>query len=174
MTSASTAASGETVPAETVPPETVSAEVYQELLRFYSRQMQLMDDGAADDWAATFTEDGVFEQNVVPEPWRGRREIATRMRAAAARVAASQLTRRHWIGMVSAQPRGGHGADEVATRYYAVVFDTPRGGTATVHLSTLAEDVLVRAHGSWLVAHRRVLHDGTAWPPRFEPAADPR
>ncbi|WP_406632006.1 nuclear transport factor 2 family protein [Amycolatopsis sp. WGS_07] len=137
---------------------TVDPAVYAELQQFYSAQMQLLDDGAAEEWARTFTPDGVFEQNVLPQPWKGRDEIAAKMRAAVEKVAAKQLDRRHWIGMVTARP-DGPGA--VRTRYYATVVQTPAGGSAEVHLSTRAEDVLVRSGGSWLVEHRSVWHDGS-------------
>ncbi|WP_208719788.1 nuclear transport factor 2 family protein [Amycolatopsis circi] len=138
---------------------TVDATVYAELQQFYAGQMQLLDDGAADEWARTFTLDGVFEQNVLPRPWRGRDEIAAKMRAAVGKVAAQQLDRRHWIGMVTARLAG---PDVVHTRYYATVVQTRKGGSAELHLSTCAEDVLVRDGGSWLVEHRSVRHDGTA------------
>jgi uncharacterized protein (TIGR02246 family) len=139
-------------------PAYLDAARYHEIQQFYARQMQLLDDGDGAAWAETFTEDGVFAQNVKPEPWRGREQIAQRMTAGLARVAERGLTRRHWFGMITGYAEDG----VVHTRYYATVYETPRGGQATVYLSTLCEDVLVRQDGQWLVRHRLVSHDGVA------------
>ncbi|WP_234425673.1 nuclear transport factor 2 family protein, partial [Streptomyces kebangsaanensis] len=69
-------------PVETARPlRPASLEIQAEVQDFYARQMRLLDEGRAEEWAETFTEDGVFEQNVKPEPWRGRAEIVARMRA---------------------------------------------------------------------------------------------
>ncbi|WP_312018676.1 nuclear transport factor 2 family protein [Streptomyces sp. I05A-00742] len=148
-----------TQPAVTAPaPTPVSGADYQEIQHFYARQMRLLDLGEAEAWAETFTEDGVFEQNVSPQPVRGRAAIATGMRAGLDRLAGTGLVRRHWIGMVAADV---HEDGTVRSHYYATVFETTKGGTPQVHLSTTAEDVLVRRDGGgWLVAHRTVRHDG--------------
>ncbi|MEW2237233.1 nuclear transport factor 2 family protein, partial [Streptomyces sp. NPDC024062] len=37
-----------------------TAGLHGEITHFYARQMQALDDGRTDDWARTFTEDGVF------------------------------------------------------------------------------------------------------------------
>jgi ribosome-associated toxin RatA of RatAB toxin-antitoxin module/3-phenylpropionate/cinnamic acid dioxygenase small subunit len=134
------------------------AGLYHQVQQFYADQMGLLDAGDAENWAKTFTEDGVFAQNVKPEPWRGRTEIGTRMRAGVDRVTARGLTRRHWFGMLSVTPQDD---GSVRTRYYATVFETPKGGQAKVYLSTTGTDLLVRSAGGWLVAHRLVTHDGT-------------
>ncbi|GAB3795659.1 nuclear transport factor 2 family protein [Micromonospora zhanjiangensis] len=138
-------------------PALLDAERYHQIQQFYATQMQLLDDGAAAAWAGTFTEDGVFAQNVKPEPWRGRAQITERMTVGLARVAASGLVRRHWFGMLAARPDG---PDLVRTRYYAVVYQTPWGGRAEVYLSTMCEDELVRTDEGWLVRYRMVAHDG--------------
>jgi 3-phenylpropionate/cinnamic acid dioxygenase small subunit len=137
----------------------LDGERYQQIQQFYARQMQLLDNGAGKEWADTFTEEGVFEQNVKPEPWRGREEIARRMTAGLAKVAERRLTRRHWFGMLAAAP-GKDGT--VETRYYAAVYETPEGGSASLYLSTVCEDVLVWEKDRWLVQYRWVAHDGAA------------
>lgn len=141
----------------TVQSNAVSAEQYAEILQFYARHVWLLDEGRAEEWADQFTPDGEFGQNVKPEPRRGRRAIAESMRRGMASLAARGITRRHWFGMVVAEPEPD-GA--VRTRYYAVVFETPRGGEARVYLSTTAEDVLEKRDGGWLVRRRLVSHDG--------------
>ncbi|MFI6442586.1 SRPBCC family protein [Streptomyces sp. NPDC050759] len=144
---------------ETALPEHLDAERYQQIQQFYARQMQMLDDGDGHGWAQTFTEDGVFAQNVKPDPWKGRDQIGARMSAGLARVAERGLTRRHWFGMVAAAPAEN---GTVKTRYYATVYETPKGGKASLYLSTLGEDVLVQQDGHWLVRHRWVAHDGAA------------
>lgn len=131
--------------------------VYQEIQQFYAHQMQLLDGGAAEEWAETFTADGVFAQNVKPEPWRGRSEIAARLRTGLSRLAGRGMTRRHWFGMVDVTVVDH---DAVETRYYTTVFETPAGGPPSICLSALCEDVLVYEDGRWLVRYRLVSHDG--------------
>jgi hypothetical protein len=143
----------------TVKGSSIPAEDYAEILDFYARHVRLLDNYRAEEFADQFTEDAVFGQNVKPEPKRGRDAIATSMRRGMDRLAERGVVRRHWFGMVSAEP-----ADDgaVRTSYYAVVFETPPGGgTPSVYLSTTAEDVLVRESGRWLVRSRNVVHDGT-------------
>ncbi|MBD0741855.1 nuclear transport factor 2 family protein [Streptomyces sp. CBMA152] len=140
----------------------VSAESYAQILQFYAHHMQLLDGGDAEGWADGFTEDGVFAQNVKPEPWSGRSFIATSMRRGIDRLAARDVQRRHWFSMVVATPGTPGAGDEEAVRttYYAVVFETPRGGKASVYLSTTGADLLVRRDGQWLIKHRDIFHDG--------------
>jgi len=139
----------------------VGVETYAQILQFYAQHVQLLDGGFAEEWAEQFTEDGVFTQNVKPEPKRGRAAIAAGMRRGVDRIAASGVTRRHWFGMVVADRLPD---ESVRTRYYALVFETPRGGRASVYLSTTGEDVLVRQDDRWLIRSRLVTHDGTTDP----------
>jgi 3-phenylpropionate/cinnamic acid dioxygenase small subunit len=138
----------------------VNAETYSQILQFYARHVQLLDEGFAEEWAEQFTDDGVFSQNVKPEPKRGRAAIAAGMRRGVDRVAAAGVTRRHWFGMVVADPEPDETDEAVRTHYYALVFETPRGGRASVYLSTTGEDVLVRRDDRWLIRSRLVTHDG--------------
>lgn len=134
------------------------AEIYYQVQQFYSVQMRLLDSGDAEAWAGTFTEDGVFHQNVDPEPLRGRPAIIA---AAARRIEAIRsdgLTRRHWLGMLEVRPQPD---GTVRTHYYAIAMATPAGGKLEVYVSTVNEDHLVAgADGGWLVEHRTVVHDG--------------
>ncbi len=132
------------------------AGLYQQVQQFYAQQMFLLDSGRVDEWAATFTEDGVFAANAHPEPAAGRAVIAEAARRATEDYAARGVQRRHWLGMVSVEPRG-EGA--VFARCYALVIETPRGGQAAIRVSTLCEDLLVDQDGGWLVQDRRVTRD---------------
>jgi 3-phenylpropionate/cinnamic acid dioxygenase small subunit len=135
----------------------VDAQTYAEIVQFYSHHMQLLDNAEAEEWADGFTEDGVFAQNVKPEPTRGRDTIAASMRRGVDRLKSREVVRRHWLSMVVAERLD---PDSVRTRYYAVVFETPVGGKASVYLSTTGEDTLVREDGRWRIKYREINHDG--------------
>lgn len=144
-----------TAPSDT---QTVSHLDYAAIIQFYAGHAQLLDAGRAEEWAEQFTEDGTFAQNVRPGVKQGRADIAAGMRKGIDALATRGLTRRHWFGMVAAEPVE---PDVVRTRYYAVVFETPRGGEPRLYLSTTAEDVLERDGDGWLVRSRYITHDGT-------------
>ncbi|MFJ6523254.1 nuclear transport factor 2 family protein [Streptomyces filamentosus] len=141
------------------PARPASWQVQAEVQDFYARQMRLLDEGRAEEWAETFTEDGVFTQNVKPEPWRGRAEIAARMRVGLDRLAARPVTRRHWLGMLIVDE--GEEPGTWRCRFYALVFEIPDGGDPRPHLSAPGEDLLVRGEdGRLRIRHRLVEHDG--------------
>nr|WP_267889361.1 nuclear transport factor 2 family protein [Streptomyces sp. NBRC 110035] len=131
--------------------------MYVSVQRFYAEQMRLLDEGRAEEWAATFTEDGVFGQNSGAEPVRGRTAISAAVRANQARLAADPQQRRHVFAMLTVDP-AADGA--VRARSYAQVLVTPPGGPTVLHLSAVCEDELVPAAGGWAVRHRQVDHDG--------------
>ncbi|MEV4510287.1 nuclear transport factor 2 family protein [Dactylosporangium sp. NPDC049525] len=138
----------------------VDTGLYQRVQQFYAVQMRLLDEGRAEEWAATFTEDGEFGQDRRPEPRRGRAEIGGRLRTAADALAARGVLRRHWLGMLAVDPQPD---GTVLTRYYALVIETPQGGPSALHLSTAVDDVLVPDGDAFLVRRRYVVHDG--WTP---------
>ncbi|MFD4536108.1 nuclear transport factor 2 family protein [Kitasatospora sp. NPDC058397] len=134
----------------------MTESLYEEVQHFYGRQMRHLDEGEVTQWAATFTEDGVFAANARPHPQEGRGSIERGAHEAAARLAAAGVQHRHWLGMleVAEQPDG-----TVLARTYALIIATPKGGAATVHLSTSCEDRLVRVAGELKVRHRQVCRD---------------
>ncbi|MCD0485158.1 nuclear transport factor 2 family protein [Streptacidiphilus sp. ASG 303] len=138
------------------PPVADTAGLYQQVQQFYAQQMQLLDSGRAEEWAETFTEDGVFAANAHPQPARGRATIAAAVRAASDEYAAKGVQRRHWLGMVSLEQCA---EDDLHARCYALVIETPRGGQSVIRASTLCEDRLVRRDGRWLVEERQVTRD---------------
>lgn len=128
-----------------------------DIQHFYARQMQELDAGRSDAWAATFTPDGTFAAPGRPEPVSGREALAKAAAAAAAEHAEQSLVPRHWLGMLTVESRPD---GRVLTRCYALVIVTPLGGTPALHRSTVCEDVLVREDsGTWLVEYRRVSRD---------------
>lgn len=128
----------------------------EEITQFYAHQMQMLDDGAAELWAQTFTEDGVFATNTGADPAAGRGIIAAAARSTVDSLAAQGLTRRHWLGMLALDIES---PEVVRARSYALVFETPQGGQATLRLSTTCEDLLVQVDGGWQVKRRLVRRD---------------
>jgi hypothetical protein len=133
--------------------------LYVEVQQFYARHMHLLDAGAADEWAATFTEDGTFIEPSLATPIRGRAELIASMSRAAAGFAAAGEVRRHWHGMLDVDPRPD---GTVAVRCYALVFSTLRNAAPRLHRTCVCEDVLVREDGHLRVSSRRVTRDDLA------------
>jgi bifunctional aromatase (cyclase/dehydratase) len=131
--------------------------LYSRISQFYAWQMRLLDEGAAEAWADTFTEDAVFDETSMPEPVRGRVELALAARRRVDQLAEQGRTRRHWLGMleVAAAEDG-----TVQTSYYALALSTPPGGMPEVIASTVAEDILVHTAEGWQVQRRTVRQDG--------------
>ncbi|BDM71261.1 hypothetical protein HEK616_47480 [Streptomyces nigrescens] len=134
----------------------LSADAYAEIQQFYARHMQLLDAGEAEAWAATFTEDGSFAPPSLPEPIRGRAQLAAGVRRAAAELAEAGERHRHLLGTHAVDV----GADgELLVRSYAQIIATPRNGQPRLHLMCVCEDVLVRRDGTLRVRERRVTRD---------------
>ncbi|MBY8886400.1 nuclear transport factor 2 family protein [Streptomyces sp. PTM05] len=133
-----------------------SVELYQQVQQYYARQMQLLDSGRVEEWAQTFTADGVFAANAHPEPTVGREAIAKVAGQVVADYNERRIQRRHWLGMVNIERQEG---GSVFARCYALVFETPHGGQAYVKASTTCEDELVHEGGEWLVKHRLITRD---------------
>ncbi|GCB46919.1 nuclear transport factor 2 family protein [Streptomyces sp. NL15-2K] len=136
----------------------VTAELYARIQQFYAWQMGLIDDRKAEEWAATFAEDAVFEEASRMEPLRGRAAIAASCRKRADRLEAEQTDFRHWLGMldVRAQPDG-----TLRTRSYALAMRTRLGGPLEIFASVVCRDHLVPDGNGWLVRHRSLQHDGS-------------
>lgn len=138
-----------------------AAQLHSEVQQFYARHFHLLDSGDAEGWANTFTEDGFFHPETLPEPVRGRAALTAGVTRTHQDLVAAGEQRRHWHGMVAVTPR--EGTDDVLdVRCYALIFATPRGGTSALRLSCVCEDVLVRAGDSWQVKERRVTRDDLA------------
>jgi hypothetical protein len=131
--------------------------LYQDIQQFYAQQMQALDEGATDEWAATFTPDGEFAAGGLPEPVRGRDAIAAGASKIAGEFADRGVQRRHWLGMLTVTPGPG---GSVRARAYALVLEIPAGGDVIARRSTVCDDELVPADGGWLVRRREVTRDG--------------
>jgi 3-phenylpropionate/cinnamic acid dioxygenase small subunit len=133
------------------------ATVYAEVQQFYAHHFQLLDSGAAKAWADTFTEDGFFHPETMPEPVAGREALASGVARTHQGLIDAGEQRRHWHGMVSVVPR--EGGEVLDVRCYALIFATPKGGTSALRMTCVCEDVLVRVNDEWQVKERRVTRD---------------
>ncbi|MDL5205438.1 nuclear transport factor 2 family protein [Streptomyces sp. ALI-76-A] len=135
------------------------AALYAQVQQFYAHQMRILDAHDTERWAGTFTEDAVLELPALSEPVPARAGLARYARAGAARQrrAGGRLT--HWVGMLDAEPQAD---GSVHTRCSALVYVTPSGDGPKVLRVCVMADVLVRAHGEWRIAHRRVTRDDLA------------
>ncbi|MDN3027275.1 nuclear transport factor 2 family protein [Streptomyces sp. S.PB5] len=135
------------------------ADPYTQVQQFYARQVAFLDDLRAEEFAATFTEDGVFAPAPGAPPARGRTAIAAALRAAhERRFGTEQVRRRHWHNMLRVEP-GPDGT--LLTHYYLLVAVTRPGEPAPVlGPSAVVEDVLVHDDtGGLLTRERRVTPD---------------
>lgn len=134
----------------------MTGQLYAEVQQFYARHMHLLDVGAAEEWAQTFTDDATFTMPLRAEPVRGRTELAAGVTRAKAEMARTGEVQKHWHGMVAVDPRPD---GSVGVRCYALVFSTQVGGESKLHRVCVCEDVLVREDGDLRVSTRHVTRD---------------
>ncbi|WP_242884312.1 nuclear transport factor 2 family protein [Actinomadura litoris] len=134
---------------------TVSAEIYSRIDQFYAVQMQALDDGDIAAWVDTFTEDGVFVSNGLPDPVEGREGLTALGSGAVARLDEQGAIRRHFVFNVIVEPAPG---GSLWTTCYVPVFDTIDGVT-TLTTSTVMRDELLDLDGTLLVRYRTVTRD---------------
>ncbi|MFJ1902122.1 nuclear transport factor 2 family protein [Streptomyces sp. NPDC088115] len=132
--------------------------LYVEVQQFYARQVRLLDDLRAEEFAATFTEDGVFAQSPGIPRAHGREAIAATLRAAHARRFGTEPVRcRHWHNMLRVDP-GPDGT--LVTHYYTlVVVSRPWDPAPVIAPSSVVEDVLVYEDGELRTRERRITPD---------------
>ncbi|MET8036738.1 nuclear transport factor 2 family protein [Streptomyces sp. NPDC005345] len=152
--------------AEHAPHREEFAALYAQVQQFYAHQMRILDadadadaDAVEERWAATFTEDAVVELPLLPAPLRARAGLTHYARAAADRRRRAGSRLHHWVGMLDVRPRPD---GTLHTRCSALAHATPPGATSKVLYVCVMEDVLVRTHGTWRTAHRRITRDDLA------------
>ncbi|MGJ5895304.1 nuclear transport factor 2 family protein [Streptomyces sp. V2] len=131
------------------------AEMCSRIDQFYAIQMQALDDGDIAAWVETFTEDGVFASNGLPDPIEGRSGLAALGNDAVARLDKRGAIRRHFVFNVIVEPLP---EGVVRTTCYVPVFDTVDGVT-TLTTSTVMRDELVGSADGLRVRHRTVTRD---------------
>ncbi|MFF3985995.1 nuclear transport factor 2 family protein [Streptomyces sp. Ag109_O5-10] len=135
----------------------VSAELYAEVLQYYARQMQALDAGKVEEYAATFTEDAVFGHTPGREPARTRAGILSDLYQVRERFTVDPQQRRHMFTMVDVE-RLGDG--RLRSTCYALVLTTRPGDGPELVRSCVVRDVLVREDGRLRNQERLVDHDG--------------
>lgn len=135
-----------------------AAGLYAEVQQFYARQVELLDEMRAEQFAATFTVDGLFVPSPATPPVEGRAAIAAALWAAhERRFGGEPVRRRHWFNMLRVDP-GFDGS--LHTRYYTLVAVTrPWNPAPEFGPSAVVEDVLVRVNGVLLTRERRISPD---------------
>ncbi|MFP3991491.1 nuclear transport factor 2 family protein [Streptomyces sp. E11-3] len=132
---------------------TQDAVLYCEVVQFYARQMSLMEEGRVAEYAATFTEDGVFEHSL---GWRleGRQQIIDGTLGGLEHYAGKAM--RHWFNryVVEQEPDG-----TVRTSCLAMVSVVDQDGQVTFEPTCTVSDVLVRENGALLTRSRFLQHD---------------
>ena len=133
------------------------AMLYTEVQNFYAEQVRLQDTNDVDSFAATFTEDAVFQHKSGADPVRGRSDIIAVARQFAAKLDAETVQRRHWFNMLAVRP-AEDGVIEAS--YYALVVDTKPNSRPVIGPSCVVHDVLVREPGGELrTRSRKIEHD---------------
>ncbi|GAA5051691.1 nuclear transport factor 2 family protein [Nocardia callitridis] len=132
-------------------------QVCAEVVRFYARHVQLMDEGRAEETAATFTEDGTMvSPPKISTPIVGRTTLAAGLRANADQLSADGIRYRRCYSTILVEVRAD---GSIFAKSYVQVVRTERGKGSYLHAMCVCEDVLVRVDGELLVAERVVTRD---------------
>ncbi|GDY32005.1 nuclear transport factor 2 family protein [Gandjariella thermophila] len=134
--------------------------VWAELGQFYAEQMAILDDGDAEGWVDTFTEEGVFvPPNGAPEV-KGRAALLAGTRSTVARLKEAGTVRRHVLTNMNLVELADSSA---RTTSYVLIVDSVAGETR-ITMSTVMRDELVSDGRRWYVARRVVRRDDVVAP----------
>jgi hypothetical protein len=131
---------------------------YARVQQFYAYQTALLDELRVQEFAATFTEDGVLTSAPTARPARGRAAIAAALRAAhERRFGTEPVRRRHWQNALCVEelPDGSLRASYCTL----VTVIRPWNPVAALGPSAAVEDVLVVDGGELRVRERRITPD---------------
>jgi actinorhodin biosynthesis protein ActVIA len=133
------------------------AELRAHVDQHYAHQVQCLDDGRFEEYAATFTPDGEFQHTPGVEPARAHAGIVRELRAFHERFRDNPVQRRHWFNMIRLERRVDGAYD--ATFYALVLTVRPDVKEPLVGPSCLVHDVLEIEGGTVRNRSRRVEHD---------------
>ncbi|MEV5107881.1 nuclear transport factor 2 family protein [Streptomyces massasporeus] len=131
---------------------------YARVQQFYAYQTALLDELRVQEFAATFTEDGVLTSAPTARPARGRAAIAAALSAAhERRFGTEPVRRRHWQNALRVEelPDGSL----LASYCTLVTVIRPWHPVAAIGPSAAVEDVLVVDGGELRVRERRITPD---------------
>jgi len=131
-------------------------ELYAEVQLFYARQMQQLDAGKLEAYAATFTEDAEFSHTPGREPARTRDGILADLQDFHKRFEDDPMQRRHWFNMIDLEPQPD---GSIVSTFYALIVKTRPGAAPEIAPSCVVHDVLVRQDGDLLNKSRTVEYD---------------
>ncbi|MCK2241334.1 MULTISPECIES: nuclear transport factor 2 family protein [unclassified Crossiella] len=135
----------------------VDAERYVEVLRFYARQMALLDRLDLDGYLGTFTEDGVTHHVHHGKKLEGRAEMRAFAEAALPRY--RENVPRHWNDHYEIE----QDADgDLTVGYCSLVTLTDKEGKVRFESTFAVTDELVRRDGRLLVRSRTLVRDRPA------------
>lgn len=133
----------------------IPAQDRLDILDLYARQSHAVDSSDGDGWAATYTEDGVFESPTYKLTARGRTEL----KEFAEKSNGSALERgeqfRHLITAVVLEPVGQGRIDAKA---YLTIIATTKDGSR-IDRSLVVIDELRKDDGQWLFLSRKTYRD---------------
>ncbi|GAA2430335.1 nuclear transport factor 2 family protein [Streptomyces macrosporus] len=147
-----------TTPATATTPATpeVPTDLYVRVQHFYAHQMQHLDHGRFEEYAATFTEDGEFQHSPGVEPARTRPGIVRELVEFHKRFDGDPVRRRHWFDHIALE-RQEDGS--VRSTVYALVVTVRPGGRPEIAPSCVVHDVLVDGPDGIRLKSRRITHD---------------
>jgi actinorhodin biosynthesis protein ActVIA len=136
------------------------SDIYAQVQQFYAGQVRALDTLRADDFADSFTEDGIFDNRPGADPLVGRAAIAAAVRTYQDTLQATDpVQRRHWFNMLQVFPQDD---STVRTEYYALVLQTrPSVREPAVGPSCFVTDILTFRDGGLATAFRKVVPDHT-------------
>jgi actinorhodin biosynthesis protein ActVIA len=145
-----------TIPAAA--PSAAPTGLYAEVQQFYARQVHLLDALRAEEFAATFAVDGVFQFSPDAPAITGRTAIAAAMRGAAERrAAAAPVRQRHWFSMLDTRQQSD---GTVRTDLYGLIVTSRPGEMVPVIApSFMVRDTLIREDGELRTLEREVIAD---------------
>ncbi|MFF3292007.1 nuclear transport factor 2 family protein [Streptomyces sp. NPDC003023] len=141
-----------------VVPQLRLGDLYAQVQQFYAGQVRHLDGMRAQEFAGTFTADGVFDNRPGADPLVGREAIAEAVRTYQRTAhAADPVQRRHWFNMLQVFPQE---EGTLRCEYYALVVQTRPGvREPVVGPSCFVTDELVRVDGELRTRLRRVVPD---------------
>jgi actinorhodin biosynthesis protein ActVIA len=139
-------------------PSPTDQDLYLEVLQHYARQMRMLDERDLAGYAATFTDDAVFDHGAGGEPARSRSGILTMLEEFHRQFEGDPQQRRHHFSMVDVEPQDD--GSFVATAYALVLLIRPGVQQPEIRSSCVVHDVLVREDGALRNRSRLVSIDG--------------
>jgi actinorhodin biosynthesis protein ActVIA len=132
------------------------SDLYFEVLQYYARQMQLLDERDLVAYADTFTEDAVFVHTTGREPARTRAGILSDLVDFHEQFEADPMKRRHHFSMVNLEPQED---GSIASTCYALVVIKRPDDAPEIRASCVVHDVLVHEGDELRNKSRRVEID---------------